>query len=116
MSKDLAGSFPTEEECLVAITAVFPVIELHHYVIHEAPSPGPELIAGNGMHAGFVLAQESPRSGPSDLVHSICIRINGFRVGAVEGSGTIASVSESLRWLADRLAVSGLGLHEVQRI
>ena len=116
LSKDLAGSSPTEAECLGAIAAVFPVIELHHYVLHEGRSPGPELIASNGMHAGFVLAEESPRSGPSDLVHSLSIRINGVRVGAVEGSGTFASASESLRWLAGRLAGIGLGLCEGQII
>ena len=30
LSKDLAGPSPTEQECLDAIAAVFPVIELHH--------------------------------------------------------------------------------------
>lgn len=116
LSKDLAGSPPTEEECLGAIAAVFPVIELHHYILHEARSPGPELIASSGMHAGFVLAEESPRSGPSDLVHSLCICINGVRVGAVEDSGTFASARESLRWLAGRLAGIGLGLGQGQII
>lgn len=112
----MTGSSPTEEECLDAIAAVFPVIELHRYVLHEAVSPSPKLIASNGMHAGFVLAEESARSSPSDLVHSLCIRINGVRVGAVESSGTFAGASESLRWLACRLAVSGLGLREGQII
>ena len=117
LSKDLAGSSLTEEECLDAIAAVFPVIELHHYVLHESHrSPGPELIASNGMHAGFVLAEESPRFGPSDLVQSICIRIDGVRVGAVEGSGTFASAIGCLRWLAGRLAGIGLGLGEGQII
>lgn len=116
LSKDLAGSSPTEEECLGAIAAVFPVIELHHYVLHEARFPGPELIASNGMHAGFVLAEESPRSGPSNRVHSLCVRINGVRVGAVEESGAFASASESLGWLAGRLARIGLGLREGQII
>jgi 2-keto-4-pentenoate hydratase len=116
LSKDLAGSSSTEEECLGAIAAVFPVIELHHYVLHDARSPGPELIAGNGMHAGFVLAEELPRSGPSDLMHSLCIRINGVPVGAVEDSGTFASATGSLRWLAVRLAGMGLGLCQGQII
>jgi 2-keto-4-pentenoate hydratase len=116
LAKDLSGPNLSQEECPDAIAAVFPVIELHHYVLHEARSAGPELIASNGMHAGFVLAEESPRPVPSDLVHSICIRINGVRVGAVEGSGTFASASESLRWLAGRLARIGLGLGEGQII
>ena len=116
LSKDLAGSSATKEECLGAIACVFPVIELHHYVLHEAVSPGPELIASNGMHAGFVLAEESHRFGSSDLAHSLCIRIDEVRVGAVEDSGTFANPTESLRWLAGRLAVCGLGLREGQII
>ena len=116
LSRDLAGSSPTEAECVGAIAAVFPVIELHHYVLHEAPSPGPELIASNGMHAGFVLADEAPRSGPSDLVYSLCIRINGVRVGGYQDSGTLETASESLRWLSGRLAACGLGLREGQII
>ena len=116
LSKDLAGPSPTEEECLDAIAVVFPVIELHHYILRETRSPGPELIASNGMHAGFVLAEESPRSGPSNRVHSLCIRINGVRVGAAEDTETFASASESLRWLAGRLAARGLGLREGQII
>jgi 2-keto-4-pentenoate hydratase len=116
LSKDLAGPSPTEKECLDAIAAVFPVIELHHYVLHEAQSPGPELIASNGMHAGFVLAEEPTLSGPSDLVNSLCIQINGVRVGAVEGSEILARARESLRWLAGRLAGIGLGLGQGQII
>lgn len=116
LSKDLAGSSPTEEECLGAIAAMFPVIELHHHVLHEARSRGPELIASNGMHAGFVLAEESPRSVPSNRVHGLCIRINGVRVGADEDSGTIASAGASLRWLAGRLEEYGLCLREGQII
>jgi 2-keto-4-pentenoate hydratase len=114
LSRGLAGSSPAEEECLGAIAAVFPVIELHHYVLHEARSRGPELIASNGMHAGFVLAEGPPRSGPSDVVHSLCIRINGARVGAVEDPGALARASESLRWLAGRLAGIGMRLGEGQ--
>ncbi len=61
LSNDLAGSSLTEEECRGAIAAVFPVIELHHYVLPEARSPAAELIARNGIHAGFVLAEQLPR-------------------------------------------------------
>jgi len=116
LSKDLAGPSPTEEECLGAIAAVFPVIELHHYVLHEARSPGTELIASSGMHAGFVLAEEPLPSGPSDSVPGLCVRINGVRLGAVEGSATLASARESLRWLAGRLTEIGLGLGQGQII
>jgi 2-keto-4-pentenoate hydratase len=95
LSRDLTGSPTSEEECLDVISAVFSVIELHHYILHQARSPGPELIAGSGMHAGFVLAEELSCSGPPDSVQSICVRINGVCVGAVEGSGTFAGASET---------------------
>ena len=116
LARDLSGPDLSQEECLGAIAALFPVIELHHYVLHEARSRGPELIASNGMHAGFVLAEESGHCGPSELVQSLCIRINGVRVGAVEDSGTFARATESLRWLGGRLAGIGLGLDEGQII
>lgn len=116
LCKDLAGSSPSEEECLGAIASVSPAIELHHYVLHGVRSPGPELIASNGMHAGFVLAEEPHRFGPSALVHSLCIQIDGVRVGAVENTGTFARANESLRWLAGQLAGIGLGLGKGQII
>lgn len=116
LARDLAGSSPTKEECLGSIASVFPVIELHHYVLHDIQPPGPELIASNGIHAGFVLAEESHRVCPSDPVQSLRIRIDGVQVGAVEGSWTFASAIESLRWLAVQLEISGLGLREGQII
>ncbi len=43
------------DECRAAIRAVFPVIELHHYVLRSPQPALAELIANGGMHAGFVL-------------------------------------------------------------
>ena len=36
LARDLSSSPPSEQECLEAIDSVFPVIELHHYVL---PAP-----------------------------------------------------------------------------
>ena len=112
MSRDLDGGSPlSDEECLGAVESAFPVVELHHYVLHGAHSPGPELIASNAMHAGFVLAERETRySGPPDLVFSLSIRINEMVVDAVGDSGGIISPLGSLRWLAGRLAGFGLRL------
>ena len=49
-----------QEDCREAIAEVFPVIELHHYVLPRAWPPGQWLIASNGMHAGLVLAEPRP--------------------------------------------------------
>ena len=60
LSRDLPGEPLSSQEYRDAIAEVFPVIELHHFVIPETWPPGKWLIASNGMHAGFVLAQPCP--------------------------------------------------------
>ena len=61
LSKDLPSKPLSAEECREAIAEVFPVIELHHYVLPGAWPPGQWLIASNGMHAGLVLAEAQSR-------------------------------------------------------
>ena len=62
LSRDLDGALPlSDEDCAGAIEAVFPVIELHHFALPGAGPPGPELIAHNGMQAGFVLGERGAR-------------------------------------------------------
>jgi 2-keto-4-pentenoate hydratase len=69
LGKDLSSQAVSEEECRGAIESVFPVIELHHFVLHSASSHGVQLIASGGMHAGFVLAEALP-SGPASASES----------------------------------------------
>src|ERR1700730_15575259 len=57
LSKDLPSEPLSAEVCREAIAEVFPVIELHHYVLPGAWPPGQWLIASNGMHGGLVLAE-----------------------------------------------------------
>ena len=45
------------DKCRAAITSVFPVIELHHYMLRSPQPSLAELIASGGIHAGFVLAE-----------------------------------------------------------
>ena len=40
------------------ISAVFPVIELHHFVFRGARKTLPELVANNGLNGGIVLPTE----------------------------------------------------------
>jgi 2-keto-4-pentenoate hydratase len=61
LGKDLAGAAVSEEECREAIESVFPVIELHHYVLPKAWPEEQWLVATGGLHAGFVLAEMETR-------------------------------------------------------
>ena len=117
LSKDLPSEPLSAEQCREAIAEVFPVIELHHYVIPGAWPPGQWLIASNGMHAGFVLAEaETPCSDSANVPRSLSIRINEVVVGAVGDAASLCGPIESLRWLAGRLAQFGLQLCKGQVI
>ncbi len=117
LGDDLSGPAVSEHACWEAIEAVFPVIELHHYVVPEAWPPAQWLIASGGMHAGFVFEEGGPGcSGLANSAHSLSIRINGVLVGAVEDSEKLIGRVESLRWLTGRLALFGLQLRRGQMI
>jgi 2-keto-4-pentenoate hydratase len=105
VSAPLAGV----DECRAAIASGFPVIELHHYVLHSPRPSLAELIAGGGMHAGFVLAEEEPAAGLADL-ESLSVWIDDQRVGVAAGADVTGLAIRSVRWLADRLAERGLAL------
>lgn len=117
LGKDLSGMAVSEQACREAIEAVFPVIELHHYVLHGASPPGPQLIAGSGMHAGLVLADDAPRSsGLANVPCTLSVRIDDAVAGIHPVSGSLAAPIGSLRWLAGRLAPFGLRLCKGQVI
>jgi 2-keto-4-pentenoate hydratase len=111
LSEDLPGSPLTDNEYLKAIETVFPVVELHHYVLRSARPWVVELIANNGMHAGVVLADKETRcSGLSKATRGLSIRINEVVVEAVRDAESLTSPIGSLRWLAERLTRLGLRL------
>jgi 2-keto-4-pentenoate hydratase len=117
LGKDLSGSAASEEVCREAIDAVFPVIELHHFVLHEGLSRIPQLIASSGMHAGFVLAEtETLSSGLMNFARGLTVRINEVVVGTVVDSASLTCPIESLRWLASCVAEFGLQLCKGQVI
>ncbi len=117
LSKDLPNEPLSVEECREAIAEVFPVIELHHYVLPGAWPPGQWLIASNGMQAGLVLAEAETRcSGLGSFAHSLSIRINEVVVGAVGDDASLTRPIESLRWLASHLAQFRLHLRKGQVI
>jgi 2-keto-4-pentenoate hydratase len=72
LSKDLPREPLSAEECRDAIAELFPVIELHHYVLPGAWPPGQWLIASSGMHAGLVLSEAETRySGLANVAHNL---------------------------------------------
>jgi 2-keto-4-pentenoate hydratase len=111
------GAAVSAEACREAIEAVFPVIELHHFVLPAAWPRGMWLIASGGMHAGFVRAETAARSsGLERFARTLSVRINEFMVGAVEDASSLTDAIESLRWLSGRLAQFGLQLCKGQVI
>src|SRR5262249_31539831 len=103
------------DECRAAVASAFPVIELHHYVLRSPRPSVAELIASGGMHGGFVLAEEEAEVGLPDL-ESFSVRIDDQRMGLVAGADVTGLAVRSMRWLADRLAESGLTLTKGQVI
>ncbi len=109
LGQDLSNSIVGPDECRAAIASVFPVIELHHYVLRSPQPSLVELIASGGMHAGFVLAEEEPEVGLPNL-ESLSVWIDDQRMGMVTGADVTGLAVRSVRWLADRLAEKGLTL------
>jgi 2-keto-4-pentenoate hydratase len=109
LARNLPGSPLSDEQYLEAIQDIFPVIELHHFVLQSARPSCQELIASNGMHAGFVLAEKQrgvmPGGNPG-----LTIGITSASGGVIAKSSTISRPIESLRWLTGRLAEHGLFL------
>jgi 2-keto-4-pentenoate hydratase len=117
LGDDLAGVTVSEEACRQAIEAVFPVIELHHYVLPAVWPRAQWLIASGGMHAGFVYAKtETTSPGLAKIARSLSVRINEVEVGSVADAMSLAFPSASLRWLVGRLAEFGLQLFKGQVI
>jgi 2-keto-4-pentenoate hydratase len=128
LARHLAGAPLSNEQCLEAIETIFPVIELHHYVLCGARPTCQELIASDGMHAGFVLADRwSTGSGWStgfslpaageptehhipDELPGLTIVVRSASNGVIVKSSTLSRPVELLRWLAGRLAERGLSL------
>ena len=90
------GSIPA------CVSRVFPVIELHHYVQRgEQPSAG-ELIANNAIHGGIVTGEGVPIENFQRLEAepSLSIYQDDQLLEDCSGEGLIATISNSLQWLA----------------
>lgn len=92
------------------------MIELHDDVLSMGRPSCAALVALNGMHAGFVLAdEETPRAEPP-AAGSLAIRIDDATAGAVTDPSALGGPLEALRWLAGRLEPLGLRLRRGQVI
>jgi 2-keto-4-pentenoate hydratase len=109
LGRDVSAPSGGADDCRAAINSVFPVIELHHYVLRSPQPALAELIASNGMHAGFVLPENEAEGGLGDL-DSLSVWIDDERVGMVTGADVTELALRSVGWLADQLAKQGLSL------
>ncbi|MCI0628984.1 MAG: fumarylacetoacetate hydrolase family protein [Acidobacteria bacterium] len=82
----------------------FPVIELHNYVFRGAMPTSQELVAGNGMHAGFVASACSKNHDVAALAHAeIQIEIDGDLVETKNVATLEGGPLGSLRWIVSSL-------------
>jgi 2-keto-4-pentenoate hydratase len=88
------------------IAAVFPVIELHHFVFRGARKTLPELVANNGLNGGFVLPSgDWPLS--RDYIEQpgeLSVWINDRLIASGELWPMPGGVHASLGWLREHFA------------
>ena len=94
------------------IAAVFPVIELHHFVFRGARKTLAELVANNGLNGGFVLPHEGWFSSQDYTERGgvLSVRISGRLIASGELWPMPGGVRASLGWLRNHLAEAGLPL------
>jgi 2-keto-4-pentenoate hydratase len=117
LSRDLPRDPLSDEEYDEAVGSVFPVIELHHYVLPADGQSVAALITSGGMHAGLVVpAREMTCSGRVPLVMGLDVAIDDRLAGRTGEPWTMGGPAATLRWLAARLAGWGLPLRRGQVI
>lgn len=90
------------------IAAAFPVIELHHYVFRGARRTLPELIANNGLNAGFVPPPDDWLGSKAYIDRSgvLSVRINDRLVSSGGLWPMSGGANSSLHWLRRQLAAT----------
>jgi 2-keto-4-pentenoate hydratase len=96
------------------IAAAFPVIELHHYVFRGPRKTLPELVANNGLNAGFVLPHDDwlLSKAYSDAAGVLSIRINDRLIASGELWPMSGGARSSVEWLGRQLADTATDLSE----
>ena len=110
LARDLPAERLTDADYRDAIASVFPVIELHHYLLPD-DARAAALIASGGMHAGLVLPErDSDGSNSVPTVTRLDVFINDEHAGKTGEPWTMGGPAATLRWLSARLADRGLRL------
>ena len=92
------------------IESVFPVIELHHFVLRSDPPVLQELIVNNGINAGVVLPPRDSVLGRPKAGETIAIEINGQLLADAPLWGFPGGAEETLAWLTNHLKARDLKL------
>ena len=115
LAADIPDAQRFESHKQQALAAIFPVIELHNYLL-RSQHPAVELIANNGLHAGAVLPTAETGATDPDLLldETIAVFINGEKEGETRGGSVPGGPFQSLCRLAEHLAVYGIQLQKDQ--
>lgn len=94
------------------IAAVFPVIELHHFVFRGTRKTLPELVANNGLNGGVVLPSRDWLLSQNyiDRPGELSVWINDRLTASGELWPMRGGVQASLGWLREHLAKKGRAL------
>lgn len=106
LTRDIVADMD-DDDVFNALDSIFSVVEMHNLVFRRGRPSAEELIANNCVHAGFVF--------PSTLLppvrddtNPLQILIDGDIVATVPGEHLMATITESLRWLARQPRPLGL--------
>lgn len=102
LAVDLNPSDGSDELPHGAFDAIYPVIELHNYVIRGPAATAGELIANNGLHAGFVAPMEVFYD-ESGINGDMSILVDGHIADRCDARQLHDTIASSLRWLANTL-------------
>ena len=111
LSRDLPDRPLPDEDYAEAVSSVFPVIELHHFILPARGQPLAALIASGGIHAGLVFPDRETRcQGEIPEVSELEVAIDDCSVGTTTEPWTMGGPAATLRWLVSRLAEQDEGL------
>ncbi|MEM7044346.1 MAG: hypothetical protein AAF543_16175 [Pseudomonadota bacterium] len=99
------------DELLKAISAVYPVIELHNLVLRGDPPRGHELIANNGILAGVVRGEGVLDPG-TPLATDLALVFNGETVDSWASLKWPDDILSAIGWLAEKQAEAGRRLEK----
>jgi 2-keto-4-pentenoate hydratase len=111
---------PTKQDFLqdgipACVARVFPVIELHHYVMRGEKPSASELVANNAIHGGFVTGNGIlPEKACGEA--SLDIFADDRLLDACKGPSLIETIRSSLKWLMEFLQNRGEQLSSGQII